>query len=115
MGLLASAMPQLPLRSMGPQLNDPPNILLIVADDLGVEHLDWHPVGLAAGNPAPTPVLTALAAKSLRFNDFYSTPVCAPSRACLLTGRLPFRTGIGENPDYGGFDLELGEYTLAEA
>ena len=114
MGFLASAMPQLPVRPLAPQLNEPPNILLIVADDLGIEHLDWHPVGLAAGNPAPTPVLSALAAKSLRFNDFYSTPVCAPSRACILTGRLPFRTGIGENPDNGGFELSLGEYTLAE-
>jgi arylsulfatase A-like enzyme len=114
MGLLAWAAPQFQLPPKSPLPNEPPNILLIVADDLGVEHLDWHPVGAAAGNPAPTPVLSALAAEGLLFTDFYATPVCAPSRACLLTGRLPFRTGIGENPDYGGFTLSLGEVTLAE-
>lgn len=67
----------------------PPNIVLILADDLGACDLGFY------GNAdASTPSLDALAARSLRHEAFYVTPVCAPTRAALLTGRHHLRTGV---------------------
>ncbi|NBD37428.1 MAG: sulfatase-like hydrolase/transferase [Verrucomicrobia bacterium] len=67
----------------------PPNIVLILADDLGACDLGFY------GNAdASTPVLDALAGRSLRNEAFYVTPVCAPTRAALLTGRHHLRTGV---------------------
>lgn len=65
-----------------------PNVLLIMADDLGVECL-----GSYGGTSYPTPNLDALAASGTRFTHAYSTPKCSPSRVNLLTGRYGFRTG----------------------
>jgi arylsulfatase A-like enzyme len=70
----------------------PPNILLIIGDDMGVETLASFGVGSEA--PA-TPNLDQLAASGLRFNNFWSQPVCSPTRATLITGRYGFRTGVG--------------------
>lgn len=92
-----------------------PNVLLILADDLGTDHLSWHPVGAAAGNPAPTPELASLAAQGLVFTEAYAAPLCSPSRASLLTGRLPYRHGIGDNVVVGSLELSFDELTLAEA
>lgn len=67
-----------------------PNILLIVADDLG-----YGDVGCYGDSQAFTPRLDALAAQGVRCTDFYvSSPICSPSRASLLTGRLPERHGL---------------------
>ena len=93
---------------------EPPNLLLVVADDLGTEHLSWHPVGAAAGSSAPTPVLASLAERGVSFTQAYSTPICGPARASLLTGRYPFRHGLGDNPIQGEHALALSELTLAE-
>jgi arylsulfatase A-like enzyme len=60
-----------------------PNILYILADDLG-----WHDVGYH-GSEIQTPNIDKLAASSLELNRFYSCPVCSPARASLLTGRSP--------------------------
>lgn len=66
-----------------------PNVVLIVADDLG-----WGDLG-SYGGALATPSIDRLAAEGVRFTDFYaSAPVCSPSRAGLLTGRYPLRTGI---------------------
>lgn len=70
----------------------PPNILLIISDDMGVESL--RPFGVGANAP-PTPNLERLAAEGVRFNNYWSQPVCSPTRATLLTGRYGFRTGVG--------------------
>lgn len=71
----------------------PPNILLIIADDLN----DW--IGPMKGHPqTKTPNLDKLAARGLSFNNAYITaPICNPSRASFLTGRRPFTTGIYDN------------------
>lgn len=80
----------------------PPNILLIIADDLGVEQLAPFGIGSA---PAETPVLDRLAREGIRFSHTWAQPVCSPSRATLLTGRYAFRTGVG-----GGVSAsDLGE------
>ena len=68
----------------------PPNIVLIVADDLGYGDLSSY-----GHRVLKTPALDRLAAEGMRFTAFYAaSPLCSPSRAALLTGRTPFRTGI---------------------
>ena len=79
-----------------PVETQPTNVLLILADDLGVDMFspyDVHP------SPAPTPNLDALAAEGMLFEYFYSLPSCSPTRAAVLTGRMPFRYGIGKPID----------------
>ena len=65
-----------------------PNVLLIVADDLG-----WADVGFHGG-PIDTPSLDRLAAEGVELRRFYATPICSPSRAALMTGRDPMRLGV---------------------
>lgn len=64
-----------------------PNIVLIMADDLGYGDVGWH------GGPYKTPHLDALAKQSLRLEQHYSLPVCSPTRAALLSGRFNSRFG----------------------
>ena len=70
----------------------PPNILLIIGDDMGVETLRSFGVG---ADPAATPNLDRLAASGVRFTRYWSQPVCSPTRATMITGRYGFRTGVG--------------------
>ena len=63
-----------------------PNIVFIMADDLGDEVL-----GAYGGESFDTPNIDALAESGTRFTHAYSTPVCSPSRATILTGRYTFR------------------------
>lgn len=66
-----------------------PNILLIVADDLGFSDLGCF------GGEIATPRLDALAMAGMRFTDFHSAPACSPTRAMLMTGTDPHIAGIG--------------------
>jgi arylsulfatase A-like enzyme len=87
-----------------------PNVVLIVVDDLGYGDLGCY------GHPViRTPHLDALAAQGLRFTQFYApSALCSPSRAALLTGRTPYRTGIKSwIPDGSGIYLAKTEITLA--
>ena len=67
-----------------------PNIVILFADDLGYGDLG------SFGHPyIRTPNIDTLAANGQRWTDFYvAAPVCSPSRAALLTGRLPVRSGL---------------------
>ncbi|MFT4604138.1 MAG: arylsulfatase A [Rhodothermales bacterium] len=94
----------------------PPNIVVIFADDLGYGDLGVY------GNPTiRTPNLDRMAAEGLKFTQFYAAAsVCTPSRAALLTGRLPIRSGMASDSRRVLFpDSKLGlpaeEITIAEA
>ncbi len=67
---------------------DHPNIIIMVADDLG-----WADVGFRGG-PIETPSLDRLAAEGTELHRFYTTPICSPTRAALMTGRDPIRLGV---------------------
>ena len=66
--------------------SEKPNILLILADDVGSDA-----VGCYGGESYPTPNVDALAQGGLKFNHGYAMPVCHPTRVCLMTGRYPCR------------------------
>lgn len=66
-----------------------PNILLIITDDQG-----WGDISSHGNDTLRTPNLDRLASESYRFDRFYVSPVCAPTRASLLTGRYHLRTGV---------------------
>lgn len=91
-----------------------PNIILILADDLGFSDLGCY------GGEIPTPNLDKLAAGGVRFREFYNSARCCPSRASLLTGLYPHEAGIGHmmgGPDkYPGYGDGLTSdcVTLAE-
>ncbi len=92
-----------------PSCRSQPNILLILADDLG-----WDDLGNHGNSIIETPNLDRLAGESVQFSQYYVTPVCATTRASLLTGRHFLRTGVSHV--HGGKDyLHLDETTLAEA
>ena len=82
-----------------------PNIVLILADDVGREVL-----GCYGGTSYPTPNIDRLAAGGSRFEHFYTMPVCHPTRICLLTGQYPFRLG---HPAWGTFPRSVEKRTLA--
>jgi arylsulfatase A-like enzyme len=91
----------------------PPNIVIIFADDLG-----YGDLGVQGHPTIRTPHIDRLAAEGKRFTDFYAAPVCSPSRAALLTGRYPVRSGMyGRRgvlfPDSKG-GLPDDEITIAE-
>lgn len=65
-----------------------PNVIVIVADDLG-----WNDVGFHGGD-IDTPSLDRLAAEGMELDRFYTTPICSPTRAALMTGRDPMRLGV---------------------
>ena len=85
-----------------------PNIVLIITDDQGWGDLGFH------GNPdIKTPVLDAFAENSTRFTSFYVSPVCAPTRSSLMTGRYSLRTGVFDTYN-GGAIMATEELTIAE-
>lgn len=85
-----------------------PNVLLIITDDQGYGDLGF------TGNPhVKTPVIDGFARESIRFNDFYVSPVCAPTRSSLMTGRYSLRTGIRDTYN-GGAIMASNEVTIAE-
>jgi arylsulfatase A-like enzyme len=82
-----------------------PNVIVFLADDLGL-----HDLGCLGAADLKTPNIDALAASGVRFTNWYAAaPVCAPSRAALLTGRYPQRCGVPDN----GQSLRPGEQTIA--
>lgn len=89
-----------------------PNIVVILADDLGFSDLGCY------GSEISTPAIDSLARDGLRFTQMYNSARCCPSRAALLTGLHPHQAGIGHmtytNPAYQGY-LNDSSVTIAEA
>ena len=83
-----------------------PNIVYIVADDLG-----WKDVGFHGASDLKTPNLDKLAADGARLEQFYVQPMCTPTRAALMTGRYPFRYGLQTAviPSVSGYGLDTSE------
>lgn len=122
LGLIASALACVALAASGPALAQQtqarPNIVMIVIDDAGFTDLG------AYGGEARTPNIDGLAARGAQFSRYYSSPLCSPSRAMLLTGMDNHRTGhativevlppeLRGRPGYT-MRLEPGVTTLAE-
>jgi len=108
----------LTVKNMTAQVQRRPNIVVIFADDLG-----YGDIGTFGAPNIRTPRLDAMAAEGQKWTSFYVQPVCSPSRAALLTGRLPVRNGMFGTPggawpkvfgDNAAQGLPLEEYTIAE-
>jgi arylsulfatase len=85
-----------------------PNVVLIITDDQGYGDFGF------TGNPhVKTPYLDRLAGESIRFNNFYVSPVSAPTRSSLMTGRYSLRTGVRDTNN-GGAIMATTEVTIAE-
>lgn len=85
-----------------------PNVIIIMTDDQGIGDFGF------SGNPyIKTPNLDKLAAQSLNLSNFYVSPVCAPTRASLMTGRYSERTGVYDTYN-GGATMSSSEITIAE-
>lgn len=94
---------------------DRPNIVIVMVDDMGYLDIGCY------GGEIDTPHIDALASNGLRFSQFYNCGRCCPTRASLLTGLYPHRTGLGfmsaRNYKQSGYRAELNQkcVTIAEA
>ncbi|MET4082732.1 arylsulfatase B [Pedobacter sp. UYP30] len=87
-----------------------PNIIIILVDDMG-----WGDVGFH-GSDIKTPNIDELAKEGTVLNHFYTSPICSPTRAGLLTGRYPNRFGLRETviPPWSKFGVDVNEKFLPE-
>jgi len=107
--VLAASIPSL-APAAGEAQTGRPNIVVIVADDMGYADVGFH-----GSRDIPTPNIDALARDGIRFTDAYvSGPYCSPTRAGLMTGRYPQRFGHEFNPARGDFGLPLEQATMAD-
>ncbi|HTM52425.1 MAG TPA: arylsulfatase [Pirellulales bacterium] len=106
MAMLALACP-VALAAEAPR----PNIVFVLADDLGSYDVSWR------GSEIKTPNLDRLARSGATFEQFYVQPVCSPTRAALMTGRYPCRYGlqVGVVRPWAQYGLSLEERTLPQA
>jgi arylsulfatase A-like enzyme len=104
-----AAIPALPAVT---QADERPNIVFILADDLGREDC-----GFMGGKEIKTPNIDKLAAAGAKLDAFYVQPVCSPTRAALMTGRYPMRHGlqVGVVRPWAQYGLPLDERTLPQA
>lgn len=92
------------------QTSKKPNIIIILADDLG-----WGDVGFH-GSAIKTPHLDRLSKEGVILNRYYTAPICSPTRAGLMTGRYPNRVGIREAtiPPWSDFGLDTSEVLMPQ-
>lgn len=102
---------QMALSVSSQPMSEKPNIVHIVADDLG-----WKDVGFNGCQDIKTPNLDKLAAEGAQFKEFYAQPMCTPTRACLMTGRYPFRYGLQTAviPSVSKYGLDTTEWLLPQ-
>lgn len=89
----------------------PPNLTLLLADDMGWADVSYH------NKRAETPNIDRLIAAGMELDRFYVAPMCSPTRAGLMTGRYPIRFGLARAviPPQRNFGLRTDETTLPEA
>ena len=80
------------LKNLETRFKKKPNIIYILADDIGFGDLGWQGGGKHRGTPGPG--LDAMAYEGMRFWSSYAEPSCTPSRVAIMTGRHPVRTGL---------------------
>lgn len=87
-----------------------PNVVILLADDLGWADVGYH------GGPIETPSIDRLAAEGVQLNRFYSAPICSPTRAALVTGRDPLKLGIAYDQIHPWYNVGLSpdELTIAD-
>ena len=109
---LAPAAPPTPVQTTAPnRINQPPNIIFVLADDLG-----YGDIGCYGQKKILTPNLDRMAAEGMRFTQAYAgCTICAPSRCCLLTGLHTGHATIRGNPRKGHGDFALGPADLTVA
>lgn len=78
-------------RAITPGITLKPNIVVIIADDMGLDATPGYSIGAAKPN---LPTISAMAANGISFDNFWANPLCSPTRASILTGRYGFRTGV---------------------
>lgn len=114
LGLAMSLVATPRLLSAAPPAESRPNIVIILADDLGFSDLGCY------GGEIATPNIDRLAAEGVRFSQFYNNARCCPTRAALLTGLNPHQAGLGHMvtdkglPGYRG-QIQPATVTIAEA
>lgn len=105
------ALLALPAISAGDEPAHKPNVIYLLADDLGYDDVGWR-------NPEiKTPHLDKLATGGAKLEQYYVQPVCSPTRAAFMTGRYPFRHGLqtGVVRPWAQYGLPLEEQTLPSA
>jgi arylsulfatase len=91
----------------------PPNIFYILIDDIGFGDLGSETLNSIRGYK--TPSINRIAEEGMRLSRMYTEPSCTPTRVAFMTGRQPYRNGMGNTAvDISGFGLAGGEVTLAE-
>jgi arylsulfatase B len=86
------------------------NVILIIADDLGADYCGFD---VSAKDTAKMPNISSLLARGVHFSNAWATPFCSSTRACMLTGRYGFRTGVGTVvAGAGSGQLDTAEVTL---
>jgi arylsulfatase A-like enzyme len=114
LAVLGAALSAATVLAAAPAAAEPaprPNIVYIMADDQGWKDVGFH------GSDIATPNLDSLAQGGARLEQFYSQPMCTPSRAALMTGRYPHRYGLQTLviPSASRYGLSLDEWLLPQA
>ncbi len=88
-----------------------PNIVVFLSDDMG-----WGQPGFNGGTEVATPNMDRIANEGVKLTQFYAQPQCSPTRASLLTGRYPWKTGMEFRPTINASNgMRLDERTIAQA
>src|SRR5213593_2945762 len=97
--------------AVAPQIRDTRNTVPIVADDLG-----WKDVGFNGCTDIRTPNIDKLAKGGAKFTQFYTQCMCTPTRACLMTGRYPWRYGLQTIviPGPAAYGLDTSEFLMPQ-
>ena len=96
-----------------------PNIVLIMADDLGWNDVSYHQTDddrKQRSDLAWTPNIDRISSEGIRFENFYTQPICTPTRAALMTGRYSWRTGMASGVilNHLKYGLPLDETTMGQ-